>query len=413
MRAVLIVAGLAGLAAMGAYVVAPPRVTATAAATADDTIAVARRDFIRVVRLTGLTEATRSHIVSVPLLAGASGAGPGRGGSLTLTRMAASGTVVKPGDLIVQFDPQAQEQTALDKKVEYQDLVEQIARKTAEHEAARIKDATEIAQAVNAVQKYELEVLKNEMLARIQAEENNQKLDEARARLAALRANEPLKRDAARAELRILEIKRDRAKAAMEHAAQNVAAMTVRSPLDGIVVTKSRWRGDGIGDVQEGDDLGPGTAVLEVVNQASMQVRARINQADMPRLAAGQKVTVRFDAYPDLTLPGTIGQVAPIASNGSFSPRVRTFTCVVRIEGTNPRLLPDLTAAIDVEIERISRAVVVPREAIGWHAGRPYVQVVQGGRRREQPIEIGAQDEVDAVVLDGLEPGVKIARRVS
>jgi RND family efflux transporter MFP subunit len=412
MRGVLIGAGLAGIVAVGAYVIAPPRVIATSTSTAADTIAAARRDFVRVVRLTGLTEATRSHIVSVPLLAGASGV-PGRGGSLTLTRLAPAGTVVKAGELIVQFDPQGQEQTALDKKVEYQDLVEQIARKTAEHEAGRIKDATEIEQAVNAVQKYELEVLKNEMLARIQAEENNQKLDEARARLAALRANEPLKRDAARAELRILEIKRDRAKAAMEHAAQNVAAMTVRSPLDGIVVTKSRWRGDGIGDVQEGDDLGPGTAVLEVVNQASMQVRARINQADMPRLAAGQKVTVRFDAYPDLTLPGTIAQVAPIAANGSFSPRVRTFTCVVRIEGTNARLLPDLTAAIDVEVERISGAIVVPREAIAWRDGKPFVHVVQGGGRREQAIEIGAQDEVDAVVLEGLEPGVKIARRVS
>ena len=41
------------------------------------------------------------------------------------------------------------------------------------------------------------------------------------------------------------------------------------------------------------------------------------------------------------------------------------------------------------------------------------MQVVQGGGRREQAIEIGAQDEVDAVVLAGLEPGVKIARRVS
>lgn len=405
MRSVLFIVGLAGLVAAGAYVFAPPPVVTAAGAA--DTLTVTRRDFVRIVRLTGLTEATRSHIVSVPLLAGTTR------GSLTLTHLAPSGTVVKAGDLLVQFDPQAQEQAALDKKVEYQDLVEQIARKQAEHEATRIKDDTEIEQAVNAVQKYELEVLKNEMLARIQAEENNQKLDEARARLAALRANEPLKREAARAELRILEIRRDRAKAAMEHAAQNVAAMTVRSPLEGIVVTKSRWRGDGIGDVQEGDDLFPGTAVLEVVNQASMQVRARINQADLPRLAAGQPVTVRFDAYPDLTLPGRLAQVAPIATNGSFSNRVRNFTTVVAIEGTNPRLLPDLTAAIDVETERIAGAVVIPRAAIVWRDGKPHVRISQAGGVTEREVTLGPQDEVDAVVLRGLEPGMTIARGAS
>ena len=49
------------------------------------------------------------------------------------------------------------------------------------------------------------------MLAAIKAEKNNQDLDEARQRLAALRASFDLKRQAARAELRVLEIKRDRA----------------------------------------------------------------------------------------------------------------------------------------------------------------------------------------------------------
>jgi HlyD family secretion protein len=406
MRALLIVAGLAGLAAVGGYVFSPPRVTATAA-DSSQTIVVGRRDFVRIVRLTGLTEATRSHLVSVPLLAGTTR------GSLTLTHLTPAGTVVKTGDLLVQFDPQSQEKAALDKKVEYQDLVEQIARKRAEHEAARIKDDTELEQAVNAVQRYELEILKNEMLARIQAEENNQKLDEARARLAALRTNEPLKREAERADLRILEIRRDRAQAAMEHAAQNVAAMTIRSPLDGIVVTKVRWRGDGIGDVQEGDDLGPGAAVLEVVNQASMQVRARINQADLPKVAAGQPVTVRFDAYPDLSLPGRLAQVAPIATNGSFSNRVRNFTTVVAIEGTNARLLPDLTAAIDVETERIAGAVVIPREAIAWRNGKAYVRVSQGSGFTERGITTGPTSEVEAVVLEGLEPGMTIARRAS
>ena len=404
-------AGLLALAAgllAAAVVVWPfrssPPLQAAKAAQDAGVVTVGVRPLVRVVRLTGLTEATRSHIVTVPLLAGATRS------SLTITRLVASGTVVKAGDLLVEFDPQNQQKTALEKRVEYQDLVEQIAKKRAEHQAARVKDESELEQAANAVQKYELEVLKNEMLARIKAEENTQKLDEARATLVALRANGTRKREAAAAEVRILEIRRDRARAAADYAERNVAAMTVRAPLDGIVVIKVRWRGNGVGDVQEGDELWPGAPVLEVVNQASMQVRAKVNQADLPFVRAGQPVTVRLDAYPDLALPGRIAQVAPIALAGAFSSRVRTFTALATIDASNVRVLPDLTAALDVEVERVT-GLVVPRDALRVDAGGgAHVRVRQGETAVERAVTLGAVNEVEAVVTAGLESGMTVMR---
>ena len=397
-------AGLIALAVVFWPFRSSPPLQAAKAAQEADVVTVGVRPLVRIVRLTGLTEATRSHIVTVPLLAGATRS------SLTITRLVASGTVVKAGDLLVEFDPQNQQKTALDKRVEYQDLVEQIAKKRAEHQAARVKDESELEQAANAVQKYELEVLKNEMLARIKAEENTQKLDEARATLVALRANASRKREAAAAEIRILEIRRDRARAAADYAERNVEAMTVRSPLDGIVVIKARWRGNGIGDVQEGDELWPGAPVLEVVNQASMQVRAKINQADLPFVRAGQPVTVRLDAYPDLALPGRIAQVAPIALAGAFSSRVRTFTALATIDSSNVRVLPDLTAALDVEVERVT-GLVVPRDALRVDAkGVAHVRVRQGDTPVERGVTLGAVNEVEAVVTAGLESGLTVLR---
>lgn len=403
-------AGLAGLAivlAAGTAVWAGRDASSSreeAAAPAADTVRVAAGDFVKVVRLTGLTEATRSHVVTVPLLSGSTR------GSLTVTRLLPSGTAVAAGDALVTFDAQHQEKLALDKEAEYRDLLEQIARKEAEQEAARIKDDSALKQAEHAVQHCELEVLKNEMLSAIKGEENTQKLDEARATLEALRKNEVLKREAARAELRILEIKGDRAKAAMDHAARNVASMSIRSPLDGIVVTKVRWRGNGIGDVREGDDLWPGAPVLEVVNQASMRVRARINQADLALVAPGQRVVVRFDAYPDLELPGQVAQVAPIATPGSFSNRVRTFAAYVDIEGSNPRLLPDLTTAIDVEVERVRDGLIVPRDAIGLAGGTARVRVREDGRETVRDVTLGPSNEVETVVTAGLEAGTIVVR---
>ena len=359
--------------------------------------------------MTGLTEATRSYVVTVPFQTGGGGGGGGEGGgggaALVITRLVRPGTHVARGEVLVEFDRQNQDKLAFEKAAEYRDLVEQIAKKRAEHEAARVKDESEREQAANKVAHLELEVLKNEMLAAIKAEKNNQDLDEARQRLAALRGSFDLKRQAARAELRVLEIKRDRAHAAMEHAAANATALTIRSPIEGLVVPRTTWKGSGPGDVQEGDQLWPGAPVLEVVNQASMQVRARVNQADMQHLRSGQPVTVRLDAYPDLALPGHIAQIAPIALPGAFSGRVRTFRAVVAIAGTSDRLLPDLTAAVDVEIERVRDALVVRRDLVSVENGRPRVRVRDGSGTAVRDVTLGPGDDVDVVVTSGLRGG--------
>jgi HlyD family secretion protein len=372
---------------------------ASAAAVETTTITVTSRDFVKKLRLTGLTEATRSYIVSTPLLAGATR------GSLVVTKLAPAGTAVKPGDLLVQFDSQIQEKAAIDKKAEYEELVQQIRQKRAEQDAARIKDESELAQARNAVKKFELEVLKNEMLSRVLAEKNDQDLAEARSKVEALDEVYKLKRQAAGAELRMLEIRRDRAKAAMDHALENSTDMTVVSPLEGLVVPKLTWRGNGPADIQEGDEMSPGAPVLQVVNQASMQVRARVNQADAPTVRAGMPVIVRLDAYPDLEMPGTIASLAPIGVPGSFSTRVRAFAAVVTIAGSNARILPDLTAAIDVEVERTKGALVVPWSAVSRDGDKASVRVLQGSNVETRPVTLGPGDEVEVVVTSGLTAG--------
>jgi HlyD family secretion protein len=364
------------------------------------------REFVRTLRVTGLTEATRSYVVAAPLQAGGGAGGPGgERESLVITRLAPPGARVARGDVLVEFDSQNQEKVAFEKAAEYRDFVEQIAKKRAEHEAARVKDESLREQAANKVEHLELEVLKNEMLAAIKAEKNNQDLDEARQRLAALRASFDLKRQAAGAELRVLEIKRDRAKAAMEHATANATALTIRSTMDGLIVPRQMWKGSGPSDVQEGDQLNPGAPVLEVVNPASMQVRARVNQADLQHIRAGQRVTVRLDAYPDLVLPGRIAQVAPIALPGSFSSRVRTFSATVAIEGTSDRLLPDLTAAVDVELDRVRNALVIGRDAVRVENGRSFVRVRDGSGTATRDVTLGPGDDVHVVVTRGLRAG--------
>jgi HlyD family secretion protein len=297
----------------------------------------------QVLRLKGTTEAVQSRAVLAPMLEGQ------QVQTLTIIRLAPGGMRVKKGDLLVEFDRQAQMRDFIDKRAEYEKLVDQVAQEQAKENAARAKDETGLKTAEDALRKAELEIQKAEIASRIDAEKNQENLDEAKATYGQLRETFDLKRKAAQAGIRILEIQRDRTRQTMEHAQANSDLMQIRSPLDGIVVLNTIWKEEQPGEVQEGDHVRPGVPFMQVVDPSAMQVRVLANQQDFPSLQVGTRATVRLDAYPELVLPAKVEQVAPIGEHGSFSEKVRVFSVVVSIQGSDPKLMPDLSAAIDVE----------------------------------------------------------------
>jgi HlyD family secretion protein len=297
----------------------------------------------QVLRLKGTTEAVQSRAILAPLLAGQ------QVNSLTIIRLVPAGTRVKPGDLLVEFDRQAQMKDYVDKQAEYVKLVDQVAQEQAKENAARAKDETDVRQAENNLRKWELEMQKAEIASRIDAEKNQESLDEAKATFDQLRQTFDLKRKAAQAAIRILEIQRDRTQQTMLHAQANADLMQIHSPLDGVVVLNTIWKQGTIGEVQEGDKVEPGTPFLQVVNPSTMQVRVAANQQDLTSLSIGQTAKVRLDAYPDLVFAAKLDQLAPIAENGNFSPKLRAFAVIFSIEGNDPKLMPDLSAAVDVD----------------------------------------------------------------
>ncbi|MGH9330668.1 MAG: efflux RND transporter periplasmic adaptor subunit, partial [Vicinamibacterales bacterium] len=278
------------------------------------------------------------------------------------------------------------------------------------------KDETELMQSENDASRARLEMLKNEMLPAIEAEKNTQRLEEAEAKLAQLRDTFQLKRRAAEADLRILEIRRDRAKNAMEHAERNAERMAIPSPLEGMAVLKSIWKGNQMAEVQEGEEVRAGVPIVEVVDPAGMQVRAQVNQADISHLRGGQTASIRLDAYPDLVFSGRVEQVSPLGVVSTLNPKVRTFVALVSIAGSHAKLMPDLTAAVDVTVERVPGALVVPRDAIVVDGKSSYVQVRRGDSpdnfdRRD--VKIVAQCDHEAAIASGIEEGAVVRRHAA
>jgi multidrug efflux pump subunit AcrA (membrane-fusion protein) len=404
--AVIVTAVVGGVAAVTLFSARDPK-QSNASGNRDSTFTAVKQDFVKSIRLSGTVEAVESTTVAAPRLSGPNSS------SLVITRLVPGGTTVSPGDLLVEFDRQAQITTALDRRAELNDLEQQIRKRQAEEAAARAKDDSELTQAASAVARAELDMAKNEMLPKIQAEKNTQALEQAKARREQLKKTYDLKRKAAQADIRILEIRREKAESAMKMAETNASRMEVRSPIGGLAVIRTRWKTNGMAEILEGEEIRAGVPVVDIVNPSRMRVRVRVNQADINELNTGQRVRVGLDAYPDLSFNGRIAQISPLAVTSGLSPKVRYFVMLADIDGSHEKLMPDLTASLDVELSRVAGTVVVPRDAIVYDGERTLVRVRDGSRWQDREVTVGAMSAHEASITSGLEPGAVIERNVN
>jgi HlyD family secretion protein len=362
---------------------------------------VEKKRFSHTLRLNGTTMAARSFAVLAPRLQGA------QVGSMVITKLAPSGAPVKKDDVLVEFDAQAQTKDYLDKKATYDNLVGQVAQKQAEEDIARAKDDTGLQQAEDELKRALLEIKRNEIVSHIDAEKNQEAVDEAQATLKQLKETYQLKRAAAAAGIRILEIQRDRAMEAMRYAQSNASKMIVHSPMAGVVVYNTIWLGNGrMGTVQQGDQVRPGLPFMAVVDPSQMEVRVDLNQVDLLKVRPGLQAKMHLDAYPGIELGATLEDISPLGHNGRFSDAVRVFSARFSVQGTDPKLLPDLSAALDLDLGSQESALVVPCQSVQWDSeSHPFVWVENSGSFEKRTVKTGARNDTEVVILSGLREG--------
>ena len=365
-------------------------------------VAVKRGNFHHGLRLSGTVGAVQSYNVQAPRLTGQVAS------SMVITKIVRNGAQVRAGDVLVELDRQNQLKSILDKQAECDNLVQQIRKKQADQAASRAADETELKGAEVDVQTARVEMRKNEVIPGYQAEINKVNLAEAEAKLKQLKDTFALKREAQAAELRILEIQRDRAKRAVDYAQGNIENMTVKSPMAGLAVLTPVNKGSSTVDPQEGDEVRSGSAIMVVVNPSEMKVTARVNQVDISKVHVGQSAEIRLDAYPDLVFPGKVESISAIGTPSTYLKRIRYFSVTISIQGSNPKLLPDLTAAVDLQLDSAKNALILPQEAVVYRNGEAMVEVLENGKTKPQTVKLGPASECEVVIESGIKEGMTV-----
>jgi len=342
------------------------------------------------------------------------GGGPGLGRQLTITFLAESGTRVRKGDVVIEFD----REDLLNRLDEFQTRVAQneanLASVRAQLDALEKDHAQSIREAMADLERARLDLKTVAVRSAIDAERFRLTTEEAEAVYKQSQSEVPLMRASLEAQWKLAQLARDEGRAELKRMQLNVDRMVLRAPIDGMVVVMSTVR-RGSGDqsvLRAGDEVGPGMPVVKIVDLSSMMVNARVNQVDAEKIRVGAKARVQFDAFPGLELPGEVYGIAALPKSSQFREDwVREVPVLIRLARTDPRVIPDLSVSADVLLDAEPQTLVIPLESVFRDApdGPPYVFVRQPDGWVRRQVELGPRNYISTSVVSGLKAGEVVA----
>ncbi len=342
---------------------------------------------------------------------------PSVNGTLQIIHIAKTGSAVKAGDIVVEFDPSEQEYNLEQNRSQLAEAEQQITKAKADAEVKKAEDKVAVLKARFDVRRAELEVGRNELASDIDARKNLLTLEQAKRHLEQLQHDVNSRAASSDAALALLVEKKQTAALAMKQAQQNIDNMKLKAPIAGLVSVKDNqdalggWFAPGITipPYKEGDLVYSGRFLAEVLDMTQMEVVAKVYESDRPNLTQGQSAEIRLDTDPRGIYQAKVKSIAGMAARTDWGPTtIQRFDVAFSLvnHGGPPR--PGASAEIIVRGNQLKDQLYLPNQCLFEKDGRPVVYVKHGDRFEATVPKIKLQTE-NRTVIENLPEGTEVA----
>lgn len=187
------------------------------------------------------------------------------------------------------------------------------------------------------------------------------------------------------------------AQAAYDAAEDALLKCNVRAPFDGIVYSLP---------VKQGAYVQTGDLLLQEGDLSRMLVRTFVDEPDIGRLTAGQKIEVVWDAVPGRVWKGTVSTV-PSTVKLRGARNVGEVTCAV--DNHDVRLLPNVNVSVTIITAEHNNVLTLLREAVRIDDSKPYVYQVVDRQLKRREVEISLQNLTRVEITAGLPENAVVA----
>jgi HlyD family secretion protein len=359
---------------------------------------VKRGDLVIGVEVEGELEAVDSTDVKPPALPGV--------WNYKVANLGNEGADVKPGELTVAFDPSEQVRELEERQNEAEAAKKKLDKKRDDAALARRNEELEIAQSEANLRKSSLKTKSAPDLV-ASVDQKVIELDEQLAKLQLEQTKAKAAQAAASDNAQIGQLA-DHYKFLMDRVAElqaNIAKLEVKAPRAGTLVFPANWRGE---KKKVGDPAWRGETVVQVVALGKMRGQGVVDEIDIAKVRVGQAVSMHLDALPDVTLRGTIEDIAKsVAPHSNTDPSNIVKVKVAIDPNQKAPLRPGMRFRGEVESERLSNVTHVPADAVFVTPEGPVAYRADGSRVK---LKVGKRNATTIEILDGVKPGDRISR---
>lgn len=329
---------------------------------------------------------------------------------LRIIWMAAQGSPVKKGDLLIRFDDSSAKRQLQEKEAALGQAQASLDQAEAEAHISDEKDKLELAAGVHAVEKARLDTSRGESVSTLQLAEYKLDFGLAEEKVRVQEATNRLNHTSAESKISGLRATRDKTQAEVEITKNRIERMTVTAPSQGVMTYLMNYSQGWVNarPFKVGDNVWPGSSIAEIPDIATLQIKAKLEEMDRSRLEVGQGARIVLDPFPEKPFPGKIARVSPLTEQNFEWPPSRNFRAFGAFNEVDARLRPGMNGRLDVVVDRIADAISVPAKAIFTRNGRPVVLVVNG--KDLQPVDVAVvARNPDEVAVKGIAAGTTLA----
>ncbi len=181
------------------------------------------------------------------------------------------------------------------------------------------------------------------------------------------------------------------ARVAWEQAKQNLSYTCVSAPINGVVAERH---------IRNGDKVDPSVKMFKLVDNSEKIAQVFVPEREIISLKKDQKAIVKSEFLDDVDFEGRIKRISPVVD-----PNSGTFKVTVEIRDPKSRLRPGMFISVKIITAVKDNVIAVPKDAIVYDSGLPFVFVVKNNVARKIPLKQGFSDEQFVESVTGLELG--------
>jgi HlyD family secretion protein len=218
-----------------------------------------------------------------------------------------------------------------------------------------------------------------------------------------------VKVEAARAEYLYEQLRCSRTDERLEYYKTMVANCTIRAPHDGLVVYAPPKLFSSDPPIEAGSRVRQMQDLFWLPDLSKMRVASMLHESVMGRVHPGMTVRARIEGMSGRQIEGHVLSIDPLPDlQNSWASDTRSFKATIQLDNSPQGIRPDMTADVEIHIDRRSQVVAIPTEALEVVEGKDYCYVAIDGQIERRPVKVGQSNREYLEVTDGVEEGEQV-----